>query len=184
MIPEEFHEDLVAGDTTAKPPDKIINTWNRAFAATAHMDALCISRSILLWMKNEGYFPKNASDAAVFKEMQTFMYAVFRVGSWKITWRPTRVNHCSVVMKRLTMPRAQRIYRELKKKHDMRSTVAHLYYGDALLQHITTACFPGSWRSKSYGFVLHWSDKQKLFMLQNDVGDVSEITIHSVNCCM
>jgi hypothetical protein len=48
----------------------------------------------------------------------------------------------------------QSIYRELKK-HALSSTAAQLS-GDTLLQYITMACFPGSWRGTSYGFVLHW----------------------------
>ena len=84
---------------------------------------------------------------------------------------------------------AQSIYRELKK-HALSSTAAQLS-GDTLLQYITTARYPGNWRGTAYGFVLHWKeqimkyeklelepfgDKQKLRMLQNAVGDVSELS--------
>jgi hypothetical protein len=75
------------------------------------------------------------------------------------------------------------------KKHAKSSTAAQLS-GDSLLQYITTARFPGSWRGTSYAFVLHWKEqvaqyeklelesfppKQKLRMLQNSVGDVTEL---------
>jgi hypothetical protein len=84
---------------------------------------------------------------------------------------------------------AQIIYQELKR-HALSSTAAQLY-GDILLQYITTARYPGNWRSSSYGFILHWKEqvvkyekleleafppKQKLCMLQNAVGDVAEIS--------
>jgi hypothetical protein len=83
---------------------------------------------------------------------------------------------------------AQSIYRE-RKKHALSSTAAQLS-GDTLVQYITTSCYPGNWRGTSYEFVLHWKDqvmkyerleledfppKQKLRMLQNDVGDVTEL---------
>jgi hypothetical protein len=62
--------------------------------------------------------------------------------------------------------------------------------GDTLLKYITSACFPGNWRGTSYEFVLHWKEqvahyeklemeafppKQKLHMLQNTVGDVTDL---------
>ena len=210
MNSEEFHEDLAAGDTTAKPPppivsgvtaamedltvlefrrgvkrdkthyedlkdDKFFNTWNRGFVATAHMHHTHL-------VLDEGYVPKNASEAAVFKEMQTFMYAVLE-DHLKTDKGKSLVSHYE------TTRDAQSIYRELKK-HALSSTAAQLS-GDTLLQYITTARFPGSWRGTSYGFVLHWKeqvmkyeklelepfgDKQKLRMLQNAVGDVSELS--------
>jgi hypothetical protein len=83
---------------------------------------------------------------------------------------------------------AQSIYRELKK-HALSSTAAQLS-GDTLLQYITTARFPGNWRGTAYALVLHWKEqvmrseklevddfppKQKLGMLQNAVGEVTEL---------
>ena len=82
---------------------------------------------------------------------------------------------------------AQSVYRELKK-HALGSTAAQLS-GDTLLQYITTARYPGTWRGNSFNFVLHWKEqvlkyerleleefppKQKLRLLQNAVGEVSE----------
>jgi len=84
---------------------------------------------------------------------------------------------------------AQNIYCDLKK-HALSSTAAQLS-GDTLLQYITTTRYPGTWRGTSYAFVLHWKEqvlkyeklelepfgaKQKLRMLQNAVGDVSELS--------
>jgi hypothetical protein len=62
--------------------------------------------------------------------------------------------------------------------------------GDTLLQYITTTRYPGNWRGTSYEFVLDWKEqvmkyecleledfppKQKLHMLQNAVGDLTEL---------
>jgi hypothetical protein len=59
-----------------------------------------------------------------------------------------------------------------------------------LLHYDTTTQFPGNWRGTAYGFVLHWKKQvmryekleledfhpnQKLRMLQNSVGDVTEL---------
>jgi hypothetical protein len=49
--------------------NKHFNSWNRDFVATAHMHH---AHRVL----DEGYCPSNDVDVAVFKEMQTFMYAV------------------------------------------------------------------------------------------------------------
>jgi hypothetical protein len=112
--------------------------------------------------------------------MQTFMYAVLE-DHLKTDKGKSLVSHYELSRD------AQSIYRELKK-HALNSTAAQLS-GDTLLQYITTARFPGSWRGTSYGFVLHWKEqimryekldlepfppKQKLRMLQNAVGDVME----------
>jgi hypothetical protein len=51
--------------------DKQFNSWNRGFVATAHMHH---THHVL----DEGYRPLNEGDAAVFKEIQTFMYAVLQ----------------------------------------------------------------------------------------------------------
>jgi hypothetical protein len=84
---------------------------------------------------------------------------------------------------------AQSIYQELVK-HGLSSIVAQLL-GDKLLQYITTTQYPGTWRGTSHAFVLHWKEqvmkykkleleafpsKQKLRLLQNAVGDVTELS--------
>jgi hypothetical protein len=51
--------------------DKYFNTWNRGFVATAHMHHTQL-------VLDENYIPKTNADIAVFKEMQTFMYAVLQ----------------------------------------------------------------------------------------------------------
>jgi hypothetical protein len=91
-------------------------------------------------------------------------------------------------MKKHTMHNAQSIYRELKKPA-LSSTAAQLS-GDMLLQYITTTRYPGNRRGTSYEYLLHWKEqvmkyerleledfpkKQKLRMLQSDVGDVTEL---------
>jgi hypothetical protein len=121
-------------------------------------------------------------DIAVFQEMQTFMYAVLEDHLKTDKGK-------SLVSQYETSQDAQSIYRELKK-HALSSTAAQLS-GDTLLQYITTAHYPGSWRGTSYGFILHCKEqvmkyekleleafppKQKLRMLQNAVGDVTELS--------
>jgi hypothetical protein len=49
--------------------DTYFSTWNRGFVATAHM----LHTKMVL---DEMYFPTLDIEMAVFKEMQTFMYAV------------------------------------------------------------------------------------------------------------
>jgi hypothetical protein len=49
--------------------DKYFNSWNRGFVATAHMHHTHL-------VLDENYVPKNDMEFAVFREMQTFMYAV------------------------------------------------------------------------------------------------------------
>ena len=154
--------------------DKYFNTWNRGFVATAHMHRTHL-------VLDETYVPSTDVEIAVFKEMQTFMYAVLE-DHLKTDKGKSLVSHYEVTRD------AQSIYRELKK-HALSSTAAQLS-GDTLLQYITTTRFPGNWRGSSYGFVLHWKEqvmkyekleledfppKQKLRMLQNAVGDVTEL---------
>jgi hypothetical protein len=84
---------------------------------------------------------------------------------------------------------AQSTYREFKK-HALSSTTAQLT-GDTLLQYITTTQFTGNWRGTAYAFVLHWNEqvmkydtlenevippKQKLQIIQNALGDVTELS--------
>jgi hypothetical protein len=154
--------------------DKYFNTWNRSFVATAHMHHTH-------FVLDDTYVPKTDADVAVFKEMQTFMYAV--LGEHLKTDKGR-----SLVSQYEMTSDAQSIYYELKK-HALSSTAAQLS-GDTLLQYVTTARFPGNWRGTAYSFVLHWKEqvmqyeklelepfhsKQKLRMLQNAVGDVSEL---------
>jgi Reverse transcriptase (RNA-dependent DNA polymerase) len=154
--------------------DKYFNTWNRGFVATAHMHHTHL-------VLDETYLPKTDVDIAVFAEMQTFMYAVLQDHLKTDKGK-------SLVSQYEETRDAQSIYRELKK-HALSSTAAQLS-GDTLLQYITTTRFPGNWRGTSYGFVLHWKEqvmryekleldpfpqKQKLRMLQNAVGDVTEL---------
>jgi hypothetical protein len=104
MSSAEFREDLAACESPLKPPpltvsnvvtategltvqefrrgtkrdkahyedlkdDKFFNTWNRGFIATA-----CMHQTDLV--VDEKYIPKTDAEKALFKEMQTFMYAV------------------------------------------------------------------------------------------------------------
>jgi hypothetical protein len=154
--------------------DKYFNTWNRGFVATAHMHH---TQHVL----DEKYIPTTEIDIAVFKEMQTFMYAVLE--------DHLKTDKGKSLVSQFESTRdAQSIYRELKK-HALSSTAAQLS-GDTLLQYITTTRFPGSWRGTAYAFVLHWKEqvmkyekleleafppKQKLRMLQNAVGDATEL---------
>ena len=127
------------------------------------------------------YVPQTDVDVAVFKEMQTFMYAVLE-DHLKTDKGKSLVSHYEGTRD------AQSINRELKKQA-LSSTAAQLS-GDTLLQNFASARFPGNWRGTSYGFVLHWKEqvmryeklepeafpsKQKLRMLQNAVGDVTEL---------
>jgi hypothetical protein len=155
--------------------DKYFSTWNRGFVATAHMHH---TNKVL----DEMYFPTSDIEMAVFKEMQTFMYAVLE--------EHLKTDKGKSLVSQFESTRdAQSIYRELKK-HALSSTAAQLS-GDTLLQYITTTRFPGNWRGTAYAFVLHWKEqvmkyetleieefppKQKLRMLQNAVGDVTELS--------
>jgi hypothetical protein len=113
--------------------------------------------------------------------MQIFMYAVFEE-HLKTSQGKSLVNQYEETHD------AQSIYRKLMK-HALSSTAAQLS-GDTLLQYITTTRYPGNWCGTSYEFVLHWKEqvikyerleledfppKQKLCMLQNAVGDVTEL---------
>jgi hypothetical protein len=84
---------------------------------------------------------------------------------------------------------AHSIYQELVK-HALSLTAAQLS-GDMLLQYITTTQYPGTWRGTPHSFDLHWKEqvmkygqleleafppKQKLWLLQNAVGDVTELS--------
>jgi hypothetical protein len=154
--------------------DKYFSSWNRGFVATARMHHTDL-------VLDENYIPKTDEEKFVFKEMQIFMYAVLedhlKTGKGKSLVSQYEDDHD-----------AQSIYRELKK-HALSSTAAQLS-GDTLLQYITTTRYPGNWRGTSHEFVLHWKEqvmryerlelepfppKQKLRMLQNAVGDVTEL---------
>jgi hypothetical protein len=154
--------------------DKYFNAWNGGFVATArmhHTDQIF----------NEKYVPKNDDEKVVFKEMQIFMYGVFEEHLKTIKGK-------SLVSQDDETHDAQSIYRELKN-HALSSTAAR-FSGDTLLQYTTTTRYPVNWRGTSYEFDLHWKEqvmkyerleledfppKQKLRMLQNAVGDVTEL---------
>jgi len=123
--------------------DKHFNVWNRGFVATAHMHHTDL-------VLQGDYAPRNDADAALFREMQTFMYAVMEEHLKSDKGK-------SLVSQYEATRDAQSIYRELKK-HALSSTSAQLS-GDTLLQYITTARYPGSWRGTAYGFVLHWKEQ-------------------------
>ena len=156
--------------------DKHFNSWNRGFVATAYMHH---TQHVL----DEHYIPDptNPTELALFTKMQVFMYAVLEEHLKTDTGK-------SLVSQYEETRDAQSIYRELKR-HAKSSTAAQLS-GDTLLKYITSARYPGTWRGTSYAFVLHWKEqvahyekleleaippKQKLRMLQNTVGDVSDL---------
>jgi hypothetical protein len=128
------------------------------------------------------YSPTNAIDVALFKEMQTFMYAVLQ--------KHLKTDKGKSLVSQFEATRdAQSIYRELMK-HALSSTASQLS-GDTLLQYITTTQYPGNWRGTSHAFVCHWKEqiiryeklgleaffpKQKLCLLQNAVGDVADLS--------
>jgi hypothetical protein len=175
MTPQEFRRSVKRDKThyTDLKEDKHFNSWNRGFVATAFMHHTHL-------VLDENYVPTTANDIAVFQEIQTFMYAVLE--------EHLKTDKGKSLVSQYELDRdAQSIYRELKK-HAKSSTAAQIS-GDSLLQYITTARFPGTWRGTSYAFVLHWKEqvaqyeklelesfppKQKLRMLQNSVGDVNE----------
>jgi hypothetical protein len=81
--------------------DKFINTWNRGFIATA-----CMHQTDLVL--DEKYVPKTDAEKALFKEMQTFMYAVLE-DHLKTDKGKSLVSHYELSRD------SQSIYRELKK---------------------------------------------------------------------
>jgi hypothetical protein len=105
---------------------------------------------------------------------------------YKLIYRLKRASHWSVSLK---LHVAHSIYQELVK-HALSSTAAQ-FSGDTLLQYITATRYPGTWRGTSRVFVLHWKEqvmkykkleleaflpKQKLRLLQNAVGNVTELS--------
>jgi hypothetical protein len=155
--------------------DKYFSTWNRGFVPTAYMHH---TNKVL----DEMYFPTSDIEMAVFMEMQTFMYAVLE--------EHLKTDKGKLLVSQFESTRdAQSIYGELKK-HALSSTAAQLS-GDTLLQYITTTRFPGNWCGTAYAFVLHRKEqvmkyetleieefppKQKLRLLQNAVGNVTELS--------
>ena len=176
LTAQEFRKGVRRDKThyTDLKDDKYFTTWNRGFVATAHMHH---THQVL----DEEYVPRTETEIAVFKEQQTFMYAVLE--------EHLKTDKGKSLVSQFEATRdAQSIYKELKK-HALSSTAAQLS-GDTLLQYITTTRFPGNWRGTAYGFALHWKEqvmkyekleledfppKQKLRMLQNAVGDVTEL---------
>jgi hypothetical protein len=130
----------------------------------------CIIHLVL----DEGYCPSNDVDVAVFKKMQTFMYAVLQ------THLQTDKGKSLVSQFEATRD-AQSIYQELVK-HALSSTAAQLS-GDTLLQYITTTRYPGTWRGISHGFALHWKEQVMKYkkleveaLLQNAVDNTTELS--------
>ena len=130
---------------------------------------------------NKHYVPRTANEREVFQEIQTFMFAVMEE---KLKSEKGK----SLISEFEDTRDAQSVYRELKK-HALASTAAQLS-GDTLMQYITTARYPGTWRGNSFNFVLHFKEqimkyewlefeqfppKQKLRLLQNSVGKVAEL---------
>jgi hypothetical protein len=154
--------------------EKHFNSWIRGNVATVHMH----NTHLVL---DANYIPTNAIDVDLFEEMQTFMYAVLQ--------EHLKTNKGkSLVSQFESSPKASSIYWELVK-HALRSTTAQ-FSGDTLLQYITTTRYPDTWRVTSHDYVLHWKEqimkydkleleafppKQKLGLLQNAAGDVSEL---------
>jgi hypothetical protein len=67
---------------------KHFNSWNRGFNATAHMHHTHLAL-------DTDYSPTNAIDVALFKKMQTFMYAVLQEhlkwikgSNWSVSLKP------------------------------------------------------------------------------------------------
>ena len=85
----------------------------------------------------------------IFQEIQTFMFAVMeeklKLGKGK-----------SLISKYEETRNAQSVYLELKK-HALASTAAQLS-GDTLMQYITTARYPGTWRGNLFNFVLNFKE--------------------------
>jgi hypothetical protein len=89
--------------------NKYFSTWNRGIVATAHMHH---THNVL----DEKYHPTSDIEVAVFKEMQTFMYAVLEV-HLKTDKGKSLVSQFESTLD------AQSIYRELKK-HALGSNAA------------------------------------------------------------
>jgi hypothetical protein len=123
--------------------DKYFTTCNCGFVATAHMHH---THQVL----DEVYVPISETEVSVFKEQQTFMYAVLEEHLKSDKGK-------SLVSQFEATRDVQSIYKELKK-HALSLTAAHLTE-DTLLQYITTTRFPGNWRGTAYGFALHWKEQ-------------------------
>jgi hypothetical protein len=145
ITPQEFRRGIRRDKShyTDLKDDKYFNVRNRGFVATAFMHH---THHVL----DEKYVPKTANEIHVFREMQTFMYAVFEEHLKTDKGK-------SLVSEYEDKQDAQSIYRELKK-HAKSSTAAQIS-GDSLLKYITSARYPGNWRGTSYAFVLHWKEQ-------------------------
>jgi hypothetical protein len=145
MPPQEFRRSVKRDKMhyTSLKDDKHFSSWNRGFVATAFMHHTHL-------VLDENYIPTTANDIAIFREIQTFMYAVLE--------EHLKTDKGKSLVSQFESDRdAQSIYRELKN-HSKSSTAVQLS-GDSLLQYITTARFPGNWRGTSYAFVLHWKEQ-------------------------
>jgi hypothetical protein len=145
MTPQEFRRSVKRDKThrTSLKDNKHFNSWNRGIFATAFMHHTHL-------VLDENYIPTTEKNTAIFREIQTFMYAVLE--------EHLKTDKGKSLVSQFESDRdAQSIYRKLKK-HAKRSTVAQIS-ADSLLQYITTARFPGNWRGMSYSFVLHWKEQ-------------------------
>jgi hypothetical protein len=130
---------------------------------------------------DEHYIPPDEITKAALKQTQIFLYAVMEEhlqtdkGKYLVRQYEEDLD-------------AQKIYHDLKK-HALGSTAAQLS-GDTLVKYIKTARYPDNWRGTSFAFVLHWQEqvrsyesleleefppRQKLRMIQNAVGDLTEL---------
>jgi hypothetical protein len=100
--------------------DKYFNSWNRDFVATAHMHPTHL-------ILDESYIPRKAMEIAMFKEIQTFMYAVLE-------------EHLKTE-KGKSLVSQYEFTHDAQKKHALNSTAAQLS-GDKMLQYITTTRLP------------------------------------------
>jgi hypothetical protein len=106
--------------------DKYFSTWNYGFVATSHMHHINN-------MLDKSYHPTSDIEMAVFKEIQTLMYAVLEVH--------LKTDKGQLLVSQVESTRdAQSIYRELKK-HAQSSTAAKLYSKETgVAQHNILSC--------------------------------------------
>jgi hypothetical protein len=176
LTAQEFRRGVKRDKThyTDLKDNKHFNLWNRGFVATAFMHH---THHVL----DEEYVPRTPTEIGLFHEMQTFMYAVFE--------KHLRTDTGKSLVSRYEVTRdAQSIYKELKSmpraqlRHNSLVTLysstlqalgflvigvvhhIHLFYIEkeqvAHYEKLEMEAFP---------------PKQKLRMLQNTVGDVTDL---------
>jgi hypothetical protein len=123
--------------------DSGFSSWNRNFTATVHMHNMHL-------VLDENYIPQDDNEKAVFREMQTIMYAIMA--------DHLKTDKGKALASQYEGTRdALSIYWELVK-HALASTSEWLS-GDDLLRYITTAHYPDNWRGTAFAFVLHWQEQ-------------------------